>query len=206
MYIYLDESGCLGFKQGSSRYFTIAFMVMKDPKYAKRVIKKIRQKYKIPISEELKGSTTAKRIKKELLTKIAKLDNIEIYSITVNKKNIQEKLKKDTNVFYNYMLGLSLIPRILKEAKNATVKVVVDKRVTSIVSGFDLDKYVKYKTLYDGKRDDIDLSIHYADSHVVHNIQVIDIITNSIFKSYNGNKEFSEIICKKIRKDRKLFF
>ncbi len=30
-YVYLDESGDLGFEQGSTRYFTITFVIMEDP-------------------------------------------------------------------------------------------------------------------------------------------------------------------------------
>jgi len=31
MYVYLDESGDLGFAQGGTKYFTIAFVTVQDP-------------------------------------------------------------------------------------------------------------------------------------------------------------------------------
>jgi hypothetical protein len=39
MYVYLDESGDLGFGQGGTKYFTIAFVVLKDPIYFIRCVK-----------------------------------------------------------------------------------------------------------------------------------------------------------------------
>lgn len=39
-YIYIDESGDLGTKQGSSKYFIIAAIKVKDSKKLDKVIKK----------------------------------------------------------------------------------------------------------------------------------------------------------------------
>ena len=58
MYIYLDESGDLGFGQGSTEYFTIAFVAMEDPIPFRRCVKRVKAKYHIPRDAELKGYTT----------------------------------------------------------------------------------------------------------------------------------------------------
>lgn len=44
MYIYLDESGDLGFSEKSSNYFVITLLLVKEPKEVKNCIKKIRHK------------------------------------------------------------------------------------------------------------------------------------------------------------------
>lgn len=206
MYIYLDESGDLGFKSVSTKYFTIVFIILDNPKYLKRIVKKVKMKYKIPISAELKGASTQYHIKKDLLMKVSKLKGLEIRSITVKKENVESKLRQDENIFYNYMVGLSLIPRILREPRNSIVNLIIDRRITSIISGFDLDKYVKYKIWFENKRKDIELFINYEDSHVAYNIQGVDIICNSIYRKYNNNDELYSLIKNKIRKERKLFF
>jgi len=108
MYVYLDESGDLGFGQGSTKYLTIAFVTMGNPIPFRRCVKRVKVKYHIPRDVELKGNTTRALIKKDLLGKFARLD-IEVHAITVKKTNVEHKLRKDTNILYNYIVGLSLV-------------------------------------------------------------------------------------------------
>ena len=115
MHIYLDESGCLGFAQRSTEYFTIAFIVVEDPVFLRRCIKKIKIKHQIPRDVELKGARTRTDIKEDLLKELSKLD-LEIHAITVKKANVFPKLRIDTNKLYNYMVGLSLGERVVQES------------------------------------------------------------------------------------------
>ena len=206
MYVYLDESGDLGFVQGGSRYFSIAFVIVKDPIHFIRCIKEIKIKHNIPRNVELKGNTTKEIIKEELLRRLQKLD-IEVHAITVRKKNVEPKLRKDTNILYNYMVGLLLVERILAETAGTKVCINVDRRVISITSGFKFDQYLKYKIWYEAQRQDVDLAINHLDSHKNHAIQGIDVICNSIFRKYNSNNyKLFNIIQSKVKSDRRLFF
>lgn len=207
MFIYLDESGDLGFKSGSTKYFTICFAIMKDQNPFKRCVKRVKRKYSISSMDELKGSSTRADIKRDLLLRFSQLKNLEIHAITVEKNNVKEKLRQDSNILYNYMVGLSLVDRILKEKKDMDIKIVVDRRTTSITAGFDLDKYIKYKIWYEHQRNNIGLNIHHADSHIALSIQGIDVVTNTIYRKYGNNQlELYNIIRNKIKRDRKLFF
>ncbi len=206
MYVYLDESGDLGFEQGGTKYFTIAFAIMKNPIHFKRCVKRVKVKYDIPRDVELKGYSTSESIKKDLLNRFAKLD-IEIHAITVRKKNVEPKLQRDTNIFYNYMVGLSLVERILQEPPNSEVIINIDKRIISITSGAKFDEYLRLKTWYERERQDIELKIYHIDSQKSHAIQGIDIICNSIFRKYNSNNyKLFNIIQGKVKSDRRLFF
>jgi hypothetical protein len=205
-YVYLDESGDLGFRQGSTRYFTIAFVTMENPIPFRRCVKKVKVKHHIPRNVELKGNTTRKKIKEDLLLEFAKLD-IEVYAITVRKANVEPRLRTNTNILYNYIVGLSLVERALEEPTNSRIIVEVDKRITSVTSGFNFNDYLKYKIWYEAKRQDIDLHIHHLDSHQAYAIQGIDIICNSIFRKYNSNNyKLFNIIQGKVKSDRRLFF
>jgi len=206
MYVYLDESGDLGFGGGGTKYFTIAFVVMKDPIHFIRCVKEVKIKHNIPRNVELKGNTTREVIKKDLLSRFQKLD-IEVYAITVRKENVEPKLRRDTNILYNYTVGLSLAERILQEPAGARVFINVDRRVISITSGFKFNEYLRYKTWYEGQRQDIDLEIKHRDSHRNYAIQGIDVICNSIFKKYNSNNyKLFNIIQDKVKSDKRLFF
>jgi len=206
MYVYLDESGDLGFGQRSTKYFTIAFAVMEDPIPFRRCVKRVKVKYHIPRHVELKGYTTSEIIKEDLLNRFAKLD-IEVHAITAKKANVEPKLRRDTNILYNYMVGLSLIERILEEPANARVVIDVDRRVTSITSGFSFNEYIRYKIWYERERRDIDLEINHLDSQQANAIQGVDIISNSIFKKYSSNNyKLFNLIQGKVRRDRRLYF
>jgi len=206
MYVYLDESGDLGFSKGGSRYFTIAFVVTEDPIHFIRCVKEVKIKYNIPRSVELKGNTTREVIKKDLLSRFQKLD-LEVHAITVRKINVEPKLQKDTNILYNYMVGLSLVERILGESANARVVINVDRRIIAITAGFKFNEYLRYKIWYEGKRQDINLEIHHRDSHKNYAIQGIDVICNSIFRKYNSNNyQLFNLIKDKVKSDRRLFF
>ena len=206
MYVYLDESGDLGFGQGGSRYFTIAFVVMEAPIPFRRCVKEVKIKNHIPRDVELKGNTTRALIKKDLLGRFAKLD-IEVHAITVKKANVELKLRKDTNILYNYMVGLSLVERILEEPEDAKVVINVDRRIIAITSGFKFNEYLRYKIWYEKERRDINLEIQHLDSHEAYAIQGIDVICNSIFKKYNSNNyKLFNIIRDKVKSDKRLFF
>jgi hypothetical protein len=206
VYVYLDESGDLGFGQRSTKYFTIAFAIVEDPIPFRRCIKKVKIKYDIPRDVELKGSTTSEVVKKDLLSRFLKL-NMEVHAITVKKENVEPKLRKDTNILYNYMVGLSLVERILQEPLGTRVVINVDRRIISITSGFNFNQYLSYKIWYDRERRDIDLEIHHLDSHEAYVIQGIDVICNSVFRKYNSNNyALFNIIRGKVKSDRKLFF
>ena len=206
MYIYLDESGDLGFGQGGTKYFTIAFVVMENPVPFRRCVKRVKVKYYIPRDVELKGNTTRALIKKDLLSRFAKLD-IEVHAITVKKTNVEPKLRKDTNILYNYIVGLSLVERILEKPKDAKVVINVDRRIIAITSGFKFNEYLRYKIWYEKERRDIDLKINHLDSHEAYAIQGIDVICNSIFRKYNSNNyNLFNLIQDKVKSDRRLFF
>lgn len=208
MNIYLDESGDLGFEPGGTDYFTIAFIVTENRYNLKRCVKRIKRKFKIPPEIEIKGSTTRKEIKEDLLKRIGKLQ-VEIHSITVKKNKVKKRLRQDTNILYNYMVGLSLVERIFEAKKGETVTIIVDRRIISITSGFNFDEYIRYKVWYEGNRQDIELNIYHVDSHKTFCIQAIDVICNSIFRKYQRNDlSLIEMLQKqgKIRTEKRLFF
>jgi hypothetical protein len=206
MHSYLDESGDLGFSEDSTEYFTIAFVVLDDPVKFKRCVKTTKQKYRIPSSAELKGSVTRVEVKRDLLHRLAQLP-IEVHHITVRKAQVEARLRQDTNILYNYMVGLSLVQRIIQEPPGAVVTITADRRITAITAGFNFDRYIQYKTWFEAGRSDLDLRIHQADSHHALSIQGIDVIANTIYRRYStGDMDLYGIIQPKVRQDKRLFW
>ena len=89
IFIYLDESGDLGFKKGSSKYFVISFIAMdtKTNLILKRKIKKVKKRHKIGKDVEIKANKSNHSLRVDVLKEICSLP-IEIYSITTKKLSL----------------------------------------------------------------------------------------------------------------------
>jgi len=205
--IYLDESGDLGFSPGSSKYFVITFIAIKDNTPLKRAVRKVKKKHRLAPSFELKGNTTPPKIKEDLLKRIASLD-IEIYAIVMKKSKVSKRLRQDTNILYNYVLGRIVVPYICEpsQAQESVVTIVVDRRVVSITSGFKLDEYLAYKVWYENLAE-VDIEILHEDSKWTLSLQAADVVCNSIFRKYeSGDERFYNLIRGKIKEEQQLFF
>ena len=109
--IYIDESGDLGMNNGSD-YFIITAVKMEenaDVEYC-RIPKKIRQrelKKKTKKIAELKFSNSSVLIRERFLKRIANI-NLDVYSLIIDKKLTQQKLKDNLPILYNYFLHSTL--------------------------------------------------------------------------------------------------
>ena len=102
-YIYIDESGDLGNKYNSSKYLVIAVIEVNDSKKLDRIITKVRRNSKkhIKTTNEIKGATLLKNLKKKILKKLNNLNN-NIFIIAFNKDNRYKlKQKYKNNVLYD---------------------------------------------------------------------------------------------------------
>lgn len=97
-YIYIDESGDLGSKQGSSKYFVIAAIKVDDSKKLERIITKVRRysKKKIFTNNELKGSVLPKYIKKKVFARLNSF-HYEIFDIIFDKTKRTKNYIGSTN-------------------------------------------------------------------------------------------------------------
>jgi len=131
-YIFLDESGELGFKDSSSKYFVITLLSCDGGEIysLRRIIKRVRGKLikkKIKKYPELKGNNSSDKIRVEILQRFAKT-NSEIFVIILEKTKVYEYLKDKKNKLYNYLSNL-----ILNECSfdNPSICLVVDKSKTN---------------------------------------------------------------------------
>ena len=73
IYIYMDESGDLGFKKASSNVFVVSYITTNDPKILQRSLKKLRQrklKKKMRELPEFKFYTASDRVKDLMFNKL----------------------------------------------------------------------------------------------------------------------------------------
>jgi len=206
-FVYLDESGDLGFSKGSSKYFVICFIAMdsKTNLMLERKIKTIKQKRKLRRSVEIKASDSSNSLRMNVLSEICTLP-IKIYSITTNKQGVYENLRENTNILYNYITNLILIPYIEQE-KIDNIRIIADLRINRISKGMRFGNYLKYKIFYEKGPCNKKLDIKYLDSFSSNALQAVDYVAFAFFRKYErGQNKYYEILKERIIEDKNLYF
>lgn len=102
--------------------------------------------------------------------KLADLDGIKLFAISVRKENVQQHLRADPNLLYNYMLRLLLLDEM---SKHDEVVMKPDPRTIKVQSGNSQHEYLQTTLWYElGARTQLhtiprdskhDLGIQFAD-------------------------------------------
>lgn len=112
--LYLDESGDLGFdfvNKKPSKFFTVTIVATSsyenDRKLAKEVRVTLRRKLnpqgkRKRIVHELKGTNTTLEIKHYFYRRISGI-KFGVYSMTLNKRKVYERLTREKERVYNYI-------------------------------------------------------------------------------------------------------
>jgi len=204
-YIFLDESGELGFKDSSSKYFIITLLSCDEGEIysLKRIIKKVREKIikkKIRRYPELKGNNSTDKIRIEVLQRFMKT-NSEIFVIILEKSKVYEYLKDKKSKLYNYISNL-----ILNECSfdNPSVCLIVDKSKSNRSLRDDFDNYIRGML---NEKNHLDkLIIKHENSQNNSVLQVLDFISWAIFRNYEyRDSQFMEIIKEKIVIKKEVF-
>src|SRR3990167_2506825 len=133
-YIFLDESGDLGFGKRSSKWFLFTLVVVDDPRKLERVIKKTRKslkkKYKRTMSE-LHAYHCDDITRIRVLTKLAEQD-ISVVTTVLNKSKVYVDLQNQKNYLYNFTANI-ILDRLMNTKlidKNRKISLVVDRKDT----------------------------------------------------------------------------
>lgn len=213
MIIYIDESGDLGWnftkpyrRGGSSRFLTISCLAVPSIKkhHPRRIVKELYNKFSISTKIEVKGSLLSSSQKTFLTNKVINLltkhQDINIYSITVNKANVAQHIRKDGNKIYNYMLSLLLLDQIKNED---SVTIIPDPRNIKVKSGNSMIDYLQTKLWFE-LNSKTEITEYRIPSDQCDNLKFIDMVSNILWKSYEDGDEQNamnlrrHIICKRL--------
>jgi hypothetical protein len=205
MFAYVDESGDLGFNEGSSRYFIITILKTKDEKPIRRCIKRIRQRKlgkKLKQVPELKGNNTPPHIRKKLLKELAELD-IEIRCLVLRKEKVYPRLRDVKFRLYNYVAG-KILPGAL--AFNRNVHITMDRLSQKKIIREDFDSYIRARieerTFFPKTR----MKISHLNSKNSPGLQACDFVSWSIFRKYEtGDETYYNLIERRIKEEYELF-
>lgn len=180
-YIYLDESGNLGFKENSGKYFVVAALCVEEEKIINRCIKNARdglsKKHK---KIELKFSNSSDTVKRRVLKCIVRKD-VSISYILLNKDWISPHLCNKPPIIHKYMIG-ELLSNMLYDVSITRTNVIIDK--------FLYGKYIGGFNSYINLKSPVKMKIEHVPSYGNNGIQAVDFVAGAIHKKYRDRDDF----------------
>ncbi len=131
--IYVDESGDLGFGCNGSRYLVIGALCIPkaDDVLLKRFVRGVKKSLGLNGWQELKSIHSSARDRRRFCEGLARLP-CQIRYIVINKRRVDKRLRKDTNILYNYAAQLLLSDSLAGLAK---AELFLDSRTVRVGSG-----------------------------------------------------------------------
>lgn len=215
MQVFLDESGDLGWKlgspylkSGSSQFFTLALLVVDSGtgKYPKRLVRKLRKKYGMKTSREIKGSELTPNQLVYFCEEVEKLrarhPSVKIEIITVMKRNVQPHIRSDSNKLYNYMINLCLPDLVQGESE---VQFCPDPRTIKVASGNSMIDYLQTQLWFE-RGVETKLVQRTFESHQNLNLQFIDVIAHVVWSYHENSKAGPYRVLSRCIRTRQLFY
>ena len=194
-YIYIDESGDLGTKKASSRYFVMAAIKVEDSKKLEKIIKKTRRdfKKKMLTSNEVKGGNLPYELKIKILEKLKNID-YEVFIIVFDKENRFKIGYGDNKKAYDILA--SRLAKLINIDKPTFIFIDKSKNKQEEIDNFN---ELFLNNLNNIKKQPI--KIEHADSMHYKGLQMADLISWSTFQNFeNDNPEFLDMIKNKVVK------
>ena len=207
-YLYLDESGDLGFdfvNKKPTKFFTVAILAVNGVENNRKLIKGVKvtlrrklnpKKHRRRIVQELKGKDTTLEIKQYFYKQISKV-KFEIYAMTLNKKRVYDRLTKEKSRVYNF-IARQVIDKIPFEKNKANrVELVIDKSKSKP----EIEEFNSYiRSQIQGRLDPkVTLDMYHWDSQQNPPLQAADMFCWGIFQKYQRrNTKWFEVFEKKI--------
>jgi len=202
-YLYLDESGDLGFdfvNKKPSKFFTVTILALQGIEANRKLIKAVKvvlrrklnpKSKRRRIVHELKGSSTTLEIKKYFYQQIKNV-KFGLYSISLNKRRVYEYLIKDKSKIYNFV-ARQVLDRIPFERNNMErVEFIIDRSKTKP----EIEEFNSYiRNQLEGRLNPkTPLDMYHWKSHETPGLQVADMFCWGIFEMYErGRKDWFEV-------------
>lgn len=206
-YLYLDESGDLGFdfvNKKPSKFFTVTILALQTQENNRTLIKAVNKTLKRKLNpkgkrrrivRELKGSSTTIEIKKYFYEQVKNI-KFALYCISLNKKRVYPELIKDKPRVYNFISRI-LIDNIPFEKAGTRIELIIDKSKAKQEIK-DFNNYIRraLEARIDPK---VPLDIYHWESHTTQGLQAVDMFAWGIFQKYERNRiEWYKIFKEKV--------
>lgn len=209
-YIFLDESGDLGFdfsKKRTTSFFIITVFYVKNKRNVERVVKTVfkelfkKHKHK---SGVLHANKENKITRKKLLSKLNELD-IKVMVIYLNKNKVYTKLQNEKNILYNYVTNI-LLDRIYSKKL-----VPVNQHINLIASRKETNKFLNnnfraYLSNQVSSNHSLDIEINIKTPYEEKGLQAADFLSWAVFRKYEySDDSYYKLFRAKIVEENGLF-
>lgn len=193
-YIYIDESGDLGSKCFSSRYFVFAGIMVSNPKKLDNLIKNTYRKFrKIRDMNEIKGTTTPDYVIKDIFKRLNNVDSQD-FIVVFDKQNMY-KIGYDSNVNLLYDILASQLAKLINIDEKTIIfmdKAKSKNQIDNFNNRFS-DNLLNLKNY--------PVEIKHVNSVNFKGLQIADLISWSSFQVVeHKNTEFIKIVKNKVVK------
>jgi len=208
-YLYLDESGDLGFdfvNKKPSKFFTVTILALGSVEANRKLIKAVKvvlrrklnpKNKRKRLALELKGTGTTLEIKKYFYKQVEDVE-FGIYSITLNKLRVYERLIKEKSKVYNFVARQVLDHIPFEKNNSERVELILDRSK----SKSEIEEFNSYiRNQLEGRLSPrTPLDMYHWKSHETPGLQVADMFCWGIFEKYERNRvEWLEIFKDKIK-------
>jgi hypothetical protein len=211
-YIFMDESGCLGFdfsKKGTSDYFIVTFLCTphKRPieKIVRRIFEGMSKAERNRLGGSLHSSKASPRTRMKLLHQLHKKEDAVIMLVRLNKRKVYTKLHDEKHVLYNYVTNI-LLDRIFSKKLvplDETVHLVASRRETN---RFLNDNFKGYLSKQITRNHQCKITVSILPPSAEKGLQVVDFASWAAFRKYeHGDASYLDIIKQLIIEDNTLF-
>ncbi|MEM3366282.1 MAG: DUF3800 domain-containing protein [Candidatus Bathyarchaeia archaeon] len=203
--LFVDESGDIGFKEGSSRTFVIGYLVADKPLRLSCDLKKLRRKlsknYGIKI-QEFKFHDDKDKVRFKVLDLIAHSE-VKCGFVAIEKEAVYQDLRRSPTILYNYLAVNYPIKNIIYTFKPNKIEYVIDKVGWSKkrLDGFNLyaQNKVSWVSTMECSYPMPNITLKHESSHNNPCLQIADYIAGAIFRlSERGKREYYEKIKPKV--------
>jgi len=199
VYIFLDESGDLGFdfkKKRTSKFFVVTVLFVEQKRPIEKLIRKVhaglRKKYKIRTSvlhAAKEESISITRICRSLVDK-----HCNIMTIYLDKSRVYTNLRNEKHVLYNYIVNI-LLDRIINRhliTKKERIILVASRRETNKFLNENFRDYLRRQVKNNHKAE---FTVEIKTPAEEKCLQATDIASWSIFRKYEyGDDNYYKIL------------
>ena len=178
VYVYIDESGDLGFHpEKSSTHFIATALFISDFTKLDRILKKFRRetfRNELKNAHEVKGYKSSERLKKAALTSLNKIEDLQIIHVILSKEAFLSSFsERSAHLLYNLTVGV-IAEHVPYENAFLVVRIDKSKEKESLRADFNsifMDKLSIFSSCVLQNN-----TIHHSDSKQWSGLQFVDIL------------------------------
>ena len=210
-YIFLDESGDLGFdltKRRTSRFFVITFLCCTNKRSIEKIVSQSHAELKK--QHKMKGGVLHAHhekpvTRKRLLNRLNKKE-CTIMTVYLDKNHVYTQLRDEKDVLYNYVANILLDRIMTKELlgkEPGGITLVASRKETSTFLNENFKEYLRNKVK---GRHGVEIAVEIKTPHEEKALQAVDFVSWAIFRTLEfGDETYYDIFRTKIVEENSLF-